>query len=113
MLGDNGGDHHHEGAGGTADLGLGATQGRDQEAGDDGGVDTGLGRDPGRDAEGHGQRQGDQADGDAAGHVGRQVGALVVFKTFDRFREPLGQQGWFQADLLSWENVSGGKSGAN
>ena len=48
-------DDHHEGAGGAADLGAGAAEGRDEEPGDHRGVDSRLGGHPGGDAEGHGQ----------------------------------------------------------
>ena len=39
---DDAGDDHNEGAGGSANLRLGAAQQGDQETGDDGAVDTGL-----------------------------------------------------------------------
>ena len=65
MHGDDAGDNNHEGAGGSADLDVGAAQRRDDKAANDRGIDSGLRRDAGGDSESHGQRQRHQADRDA------------------------------------------------
>ena len=69
VLGDDAGDHDDERAGRPADLRPRAAQRRDQKAGDDRAVDAGLRRESGGDGERHGQRQRDQADGDAGNQV--------------------------------------------
>ncbi len=71
--GDDPGDHDDERAGGPANLSLRSAQGGDQKAGDDGAVDAGLRRQSGGDGEGHGQRQGHQADGDSGDDVLQEI----------------------------------------
>ena len=62
---DDAGDDDDERSGRPADLRSRAAQRGDEKTGDDGGVEAGLRSDSGGDAEGHGERQGHQADGDA------------------------------------------------
>jgi len=71
-------DDDDEGARRAADLHLRAAQRRDEEAGDDRGDDALLGLDAAGDGEGHRQRQGDHADGQAGGDVGAQLRAAVA-----------------------------------
>ena len=62
-------DDDDERAGRPADLHPRAAERRDDETGDDRAVDAVLRRQPRRDGEGHGQRERDQADGDAGEEV--------------------------------------------
>ena len=67
--GNDAGDDDDESAGGAADLGARAAEGRDEEAGYDGGIESGLGSNSGGDAEGHGERQSHESDSDAGEKV--------------------------------------------
>ena len=86
--GDDAGDDDDEGAGGSADLSPRAAEGRDQKSGDDGGVDSGLRSDAGGDGEGHGQRQSDEADGDAGDEIPPEFAQVVVAQANYRLRQP-------------------------
>ncbi len=87
--GDDAGDDDDECAGGSADLGARAAQGGDEKTGDDGGVESGLRRDSRGDAKGHGERQRDQADGDAGKKVVQEHLPAVLAQRQDQ----LGQVG--------------------
>src|ERR1043166_2696310 len=78
VFGDDARDNDHEGAGGTADLRLGAAERGDNEAGDDGAVEAGLRRNTGGDGESHGERQSNEADGDARGQIMQKFLPVVV-----------------------------------
>ena len=47
-----------------------------------------CGRESGGDGKGHGQRQGDQADGDAGDQIVEKFVGVVVAQTKDRLRKP-------------------------
>ena len=64
----------------------------DQKAGDDGAVNSGLRRQPGGDGERHGQRQGDQADGDAGDQVVQEFVQVVIAQAENRLRQPRVRQ---------------------
>ena len=65
VYGDDPGNHDNERTGGPANLSFRSAQGGDQKAGDHGAVDARLRRQSGGDGESHGQRQGNQSDGDS------------------------------------------------
>ena len=86
--GDDPGDHDHERAGRTANLSLRSAQSGDQKAGDDGAVNAGLRRQSGGDGEGHGQRQGHQADGDSGDDVVQKFVEAVVAQAENGLGQP-------------------------
>ena len=88
VLGDNAGNHHDERAGGAADLRFGAAETGNDEARDDGAVDSGLRGYAGGDGEGHGERQGNQADGYAGNDVGKKFVAVIVAQQDYGFGQP-------------------------
>jgi hypothetical protein len=80
-----------ESAGRAADLNARATEERGQEAGDDGGPDTGRRRAAGGDGKGHGQWQGENADGDSRSDVLAELSATVAWQAIKQ----LGAKGDF------------------
>ena len=89
--GDDAGHDHHECPGGSADLHARAAERRDREAGDRAAIQAGLRRQPRCDGERHGQRQGDEPDGDAGDDVGCQQSGRVPFTPA---LDQLGQRDW-------------------
>ena len=71
--GDNAGDDDHECSGRAANLGRRSAEHGNQKTGDDGAVDSGLRREARSDRESHGQRQSDQAYGDAGDQIAQRT----------------------------------------
>ena len=88
MHGDNPGNHDHEGAGGSANLGFRSAERRDQKAGDYGAVDAGLRRESGSNRESHGQRQCDQTDRDSSDDVFQKLAQTVFAEADNRLGQP-------------------------
>ena len=88
VLRDDPRDHDDESAGGPADLAARAAERRDQESGDDRAVDPRLRRQAGGDREGHGERERDEADGDAREQIRHEGRAVVRAKGQDGLRQP-------------------------
>ena len=80
VSGDDAGDDD-EGAGRAADLRLRSAEGGDQEARDNGALDAGLRRESRGNGKGHGQWEGDEADGDSGDHVEQKFVAIVIAQT--------------------------------
>lgn len=76
-LGD-GQQHHHECSRRPRNVDARAARERDQGAGHDGRIEPLLGRDAAGDGQGHGERQGDDADGDAGGEVTDEIAPAVA-----------------------------------
>ena len=89
VFGDDSRDHHDKRAGGTADLHARAAQRGDQEAGDDSAVDAGLRGESRGNRERHGQRQGDEPDGDAGAQVSEEILESVIPQAEDGLGQPL------------------------
>jgi hypothetical protein len=85
--GDDARDYDHEGAGRAANLRFRSAQSGDQEAGDDSAVDASLRCQSGGDGEGHGKRQGDQADGNSGDQVEKEFVAVVLAEAKDGLRK--------------------------
>ena len=75
---DGGGDEDDEGPGRAADLEAAAAEERDDEAGDDRRVEAAVRRRPGRDGDRHGQRQGDDGDGQPGEGIGLEFPGRVA-----------------------------------
>src|ERR1700676_869396 len=88
MRDDDSRDHHYEGAGRSADLRFRSAEGRNQEASGDCPRNPRLRREPRGDGEGHGQRKGNQTDGDSGDQVEKEFVTGVVAETEDRLRKP-------------------------
>jgi hypothetical protein len=73
---------------GLADLRLRSAEGGDQEARDNGALDAGLRRESRGNGKGHGQWEGDEADGDSGDHVEQKFVAIVIAQTEYRLRKP-------------------------
>jgi hypothetical protein len=85
-------DDHDEGAGGSADLHTGASQQGDQRTGDDRGPEAGFRLEAGGDGEGHGKRQGHDADRESCTEVGAEPRARVSAQRIDQ-PGPEGDEG--------------------
>lgn len=86
---DDAGDYNDEGSGGPADLSLRSAEGRDEESGDDRAINAGLRREAGGNGEGHGQRQGYEADRDAGDYIEKKFVAVIAAETEDGLRKPI------------------------
>jgi len=65
--------YHHEGGGGAGDVEARTAAQGDQRGGDQHRIEAVLRRHPHRNRQGHGQRNGDDADGDAGAQVAAQA----------------------------------------
>src|SRR5690606_14352031 len=74
----NGQQYHHEGGGGTGDIEPRTSEQGDDQPADDTGIETMLGRHPDRDGQGHGQRDGDDAHGDAGKYIAAQAAQRIA-----------------------------------
>ena len=80
-------NHHHESAGGSADLHPRSAQRRDQKAGDHGGVESALGGHSTGDGKGYRQRQRHDPDDHPGSEVGQELGPGVGLEGGDELRK--------------------------